>query len=920
MNGYKDEEQIKSKINEIEKRINDDLSLIPEYKLLTVYNKISKIIKNDDRKYLILRNKFIFIDKTLTGYINLQDFYNILNNNLPLEKDELKILLCDPVLRNKINPNLYQYKPFFDLIRRFKETDLLKMKQEYNQEQNPYIIKLKDEIKTKKANIKNLWEKIFTNGLKCRKDNFNLLFVELKPNYNFHKLEIEYIFNIICKIGEDNIEFETFRNIIKKESFEDIRVFYFKGLKEFRKKEKDKKEENENLLINYYPNVLETNNINAENVEENTKYLVIKEENIINKNETNNIKSNNNNEHFILGNTQINPDDNLQNLNNINNIPKKDVKSVLAKLEISESLVIKAKQKNIEDESINKTDNINEAQNKILYKKYYQKVYDIQGDISKKKFNKNNEDILNEPTVIIQKKEIDKKIELSNNKVNNLLTKHEEFKVLNLYSSLKNQFNLLNEEILQKIINEDAKKTKYLSLNDIISTLQRDLKINFVKEDLSLLLNTLQNRDNKNGLFSFEEFINSINNVSDEYTKKAEAIKNLALINFNTYLVELKQYIIEKNINIDEIFNAFSTDKINLTLNEFIFLLKSLNYNLDNFEYNYIFKIISRHSEKKLLSKKDLVFFINSVLISEDEFIKVGKIEKNLQDILKQFWYKFIPRYDIKKSKILVLNNYEQIFKQISNQKIKFGINNLADLFCSFYEVDLDGIIKKREFIKAMNILEINDSKHINDLLIFFEDSYDKNGFKLFYFLGLFASFEQDKKKLDEPPTNFKIYPKSPNIIFKNNYGFFTQLDLAKIKVLCLTICETILFIKRQRINDYLMKFDLFQKCFFTLEQLKAILIDDLNLKKYDLINIFLSYVLENEKQNDYYIIKIKKLVEVINQFFEDKNDNTKLDLKTTFNYTNEIFNKLLNSTIMDIRLNKKEKTNFYFSPNAGIY
>ena len=156
MNGYKDEEQIKSKINEIEKRINDDLSLIPEYKLLTVYNKISKIIKNDDRKYLILRNKFIFIDKTLTGYINLQDFYNILNNNLPLEKDELKILLCDPVLRNKINPNLYQYKPFFDLIRRFKETDLLKMKQEYNQEQNPYIIKLKDEIKTKKVNIKKL--------------------------------------------------------------------------------------------------------------------------------------------------------------------------------------------------------------------------------------------------------------------------------------------------------------------------------------------------------------------------------------------------------------------------------------------------------------------------------------------------------------------------------------------------------------------------------------------------------------------------------------------------------------------------------------------------------------------------------------------------------------------------------------------
>ena len=152
------EDEIQSKIALIEKQINDDLTLIPEYKLLTVYNKLSKIINKDDRKYLILRNKFIFIDKTLTGYINLKDFYDVLNNNLPLEPDELKLLLCDPALRNKINPNLYQYKPFFDLVRHFKENDLLKMKQEYNQEQNPYIIKLKNEIKEKKVDLNNLWK------------------------------------------------------------------------------------------------------------------------------------------------------------------------------------------------------------------------------------------------------------------------------------------------------------------------------------------------------------------------------------------------------------------------------------------------------------------------------------------------------------------------------------------------------------------------------------------------------------------------------------------------------------------------------------------------------------------------------------------------------------------------------------------
>ena len=92
MEANKDNE-IKSKITLIEKKINDDLSLIPEYKLLTVYSKLSKIINQDDRKYLILRNKFIFIDKTLTGYINLKDFYDVLNNNLPLEPDELKAMV-----------------------------------------------------------------------------------------------------------------------------------------------------------------------------------------------------------------------------------------------------------------------------------------------------------------------------------------------------------------------------------------------------------------------------------------------------------------------------------------------------------------------------------------------------------------------------------------------------------------------------------------------------------------------------------------------------------------------------------------------------------------------------------------------------------------------------------------------------------
>ena len=84
-------------------------------------------------------------------------------------------------------------------------------------------------------------------------------------------------------------------------------------------------------------------------------------------------------------------------------------------------------------------------------------------------------------------------------------------------------------------------------------------------------------------------------------------------------------------------------------------------------------------------------------------------------------------------------------------------------------------------------------------------------------------------------------------------------------------------------------------------------------------MEIFLSYILDNEKIDDRYIIKLKKLIEIINKFTENKIVDEKLNLQNTFNYTNEIFNKLMNSTIINIRLNKKEQPNYYFSINAGI-
>ena len=923
MKNNNDEEDIKSKIINADKQINDDLLLIPEYKLLTVYNKLSKIINQNDQIYLILRNKFLFIDKTLTGYINLKDFYDILTHNLPLEKDELKLILCDPALRNKINPKLYQYKPFFDLVRNFKEIDLLKMKQEYNIVQNPFIIKLKNELKSKKIDIKKLWDDSFKNGIQCTKENFNLLFVELKPDKYFHNLEIEYIFDIICKIGENNIKFEYFRDVMKKKTVPDIRVIYFKGLKELKEQEKENNEEKEKLLINYYPNVLEnTNNnpINIENTNENTKYLIIKGEEIINNSENLNEKNNidNKNEQFILGNSSVSVNDsNILKSSADFNTPKKKINTILDTLKISESLVIKA-QPNINESQQIKDFVIDKKENKsIQYKKYYPKVYNIKrNELSKEKLNEIEE--LKNSTIIERKNSISKKLKNSNNMVNEILNRHEEYIVLKLYSSLKHQFSLLNEDILINFSNTDANNIKLLSLDDFMSVLQNDLKINLSKSDLNLLLNSLDNQDSQNSIFSYEEFFHNVKNINERNEERIKAIYNLALINFNSYFIELKQFINDKKIEIVEIFKACSNDKINLNLNEFIFFIKSINYTLnDNSEYKFIFDTLSKHPDKKLLSLKDFICFIDSEIISEEKFINDGKIDNNFKENKNKFWYKFIPKYNIKKMKIKEIEKISRIFDKINMQKIKFGINNLADLFASIHEINLIGNIKKEEFINAMKVLEINDLHLINDLLIFFEDPFNKMEFKLLNFLGLFSSLEAKEINDEIPPCNLKVNKRDPNIIYRNNYGFFTSVDLAKIKAFCQTIIEKISYIKRQSINHYFLKFDFYRKGYFTLRQLKTILIDDLDFKKHDLIDLFLSYILDKEKRNDCYIINLNVLLDIINKFVDKESEQQ--NSYNTFNYTNEIFNILVNSTIMNIRLNKKENANYYFSPKAGI-
>ena len=947
----KEKEKIQAKIESVEKEINEDLALIPEYQLLQVYSKINKIVTEDENKFAILKNKFIFIDKTLTGYINLKDFYDILHNNLSLEKDELKILLCDPVLRNKINPNLYQYKPFLTRISDFHENDIIQMRQEYNIYQNKYIIELRNNIKVKNIDIKKLWENTFRDNTKCTKNNFYLLFNGINSSYSYHYLEIEYIFNLIKKKDEDFLSFEDFNNILGKSRGEDLRVVFFKKIKEER--EKEKKKEEEKLLINYYPNMMDNNannNINSDNEvgKEKTNYIILKEQQVINddsqgKNENkpgeqiNNLTSN---PQFILGESNNNLNQDI-NSNNTSNKQIKHDNQIVEGFEITESLINPIKSQDLSKNDTTKENINSNGQNKasetskdvgVKIKKYNQNIINVRSNLIKTNsaiikdklyFDELNKTSLNEIDNLIQKR-----FKNANENVNNILSQHEEYIILKLYSSLNNQLASLDSDtdILSNFKKKDTQNKNILPLNDFISVLQNDMKLKFNQNELAILLNTLENTDTDNSLFPYIEFIKNVKN-SHKNRDKIIQIERLALMNFNLYLVDFKKYIVyliaKTNINIENIFNAVSSDKKNLTLDEFESFCDCFRYKLSNIEeYQYIFDIISKDPSNKKVSKVDLYVFIHSENISEGKFIEDGKCQKNLGKNVNKNWYKLIPKYKLINNSLKENNMkyFEKFLLIINKQRIKFGIDELEDFFSNTCNVDVNGNVYKQDFIKAILILQITNQPIVSDLLFYLEDIYNNQKFQLANFIGIVNSYFSEETNNLRPPHNFKTYPHNPNILFKNNYGFFTSVDIKDIKTICSYIYEIIYYIKRLTMHNYFTNFDYYKKGYFNLRQLRIIIIDDLGIEQNELVDLFLSYVLENEKHNDLYIIKLNKLIEVIAENVGIKIDEEEANLNKTLFYNDDVTNKLLNSTIMNIRLNKKKGSTYNYSPNAGIY
>ena len=852
---------IADKIYEVKTKTNEIISLIPEYQLLVIYYKLNQKILHPENHFYIFQNKFFVKDMTLTGFITKNDLIDILDDTIVFSDKDLETILADEDICYKEDNNLYLYKNFLNKIVNFKEEDIFNYIKNYNLDFNEYLIKLRKIVKENKIDINHLWYNAYIGDSKCNLKNFWLLFKNddiLVKEFNL--LEIEYIFSLI---KEDNeiLELKEFLDVLKRKPDIDKKLYYEK---QFGKKLDNKMNMNVESNIN--------NNENKDLLQkENENNLQNSNENIFKNDESyNNADKSENeiNKNFFLDNIK-----NKLEENDKTNF-EENIKYIRPKVN---TIIIEEDSTFYESKNLTSRSITNFPEKEISYK-----ISNIR--------NNNKMDELNFAPDSQINNILTQRFEDSNKLVYKVLRQHEKYITLKLYSILYTKFYSMLGNLEIKFHKKDISRSKLLQFSDYLFLLTDYGEIDLSENELKFLLKKLDDSSDSSNLYNFELFLKNIFNFNFIENGDILNIEHQALIYFNLYLNDFQYFINLNKIDIKTIFYRFSNNKDYLLFSDFISFCYFISYILYLKEYKLLFDIISNNKDN--ITLKDLYECTDtSQFPTEFDFINKGKIRK-LQTKNYFDWTKSIMKYGetMKNSHLKIYNCFSGIFALFNEKKIKYGIYNYEDFFDASNLVSYNGDICKSDFKRITSLLLgiSGNTPILNDLIKVFENEKNITKFKLGYFLGIYEIFYPNQNELNimikSELTNSNI-----NYLDKNN---FTEIEMKKIKMICVFLCELI-HKRNQKVEKYFYSFDKKNKQVFTFDGLKFILFDNLEIDvSDDKINMFLFYILEENKDDGHYIIKINKLSKTILSFAgirseESKMKNRKIKESLRMNITN---------------------------------
>ena len=376
----------------------------------------------------------------------------------------------------------------------------------------------------------------------------------------------------------------------------------------------------------------------------------------------------------------------------------------------------------------------------------------------------------------------------------------------------------------------------------------------------------------------------------------------IILMIFNCF----RRYIKDYNINYKNEYSIACSNMLNINFEIFKKFLNKINFTLPHDEeIKYLYSNICDQNYQwdnvlndiiKPISQQNLFNCIDLNEMTEEEGIKKGKMIKdsstkgNLIKNLKKF------QDGPEENKNLYSNEYKQhefLFKNIKTNLKKFQINDIVDYFENSNEdITDEGEIDVESFKKLMRNIDISENLHFFKLLNDFTNKQKGPGskVKLAEFVWVYKLFDEPPKnnnvtnnlqnnnknnenKSEEISTSKKdkvkdsiIDDKNKKIVYKTKNREFTQEDINHVQELSQFVADIIIDEKQKSIENFIRPLDNENKGYITLEKVKSIFRNDLEIEidDNDSMNDFFDFIISDEKMNDEYIVNTNRLIQTL--------------------------------------------------------
>ncbi len=882
------------KINFVKNKMDEEIRNYPPFVMVNIYNQLKKKQTPLQLNTNHLYNSFVSKDPQNTGLVNRNDFFNIIREFYITKQKEEDIIVNE---LNNNNPNYVPYQTFCESVKNANENDIKLIQREFNMKNNPYIVNMRKYVHDNNININDNWGNVNQGKTNISNEEF-IHYLEngniIDNNNPLEIQEMNYIFEIISPNGNE-VSFKEFEKAMNEREY-DTTISYKNGsiggnilnqinedLSSLRSITNDQigsqklKQNNTSSLRNntnnqmgsQIPNQNNTNNQNQLNSQMNENTFNIQENSMKNVN----FEQDNN----ISYTQSINP-------NQFNSqIPSQNIQNQTQSINQSQ-----IPSQNIQ----NQTQNINQSQ---IPQYESEKFIQVR---SNNRYQEINSSDPNNQYFIVQKRII-----YENNKIMNILKKHQKYTLFTIYYQILNRLGNFGEELRKRFAKKDPSNKLLISKNDFYEVLI-GLNYQIETDDFNLVLNALNSKTQN--LYNYEEFLRNVFNIQQIDNGKTAEIYNECNLQFNDYIYDFRHYVKDNNINYK---NSYARQCSNVTvLNYEIFkkFINEIQYNLPHEEeLKYLFNSICGGNYRQQMTSSNLYLNQPKLFelfemedIKEEDFIKKGKVIKD--PTIKTDWKKNIKRFTEGEegTKELYKKNYKQLeklFYQINDNCIRYGIENLIDYFDnSNEEITQEGDIVKVSFINLMNNIGITSNLSFENLLNSF--SYNIKGpkkhlFRLAEFLSIYFCFIDDRRiKITnniepikkEPEINVSTKPKG-NYVYKNAHRQFTQDDIDHLSELCNFIADIIIDEKGMSITDFFNNADNYCKGFISMKKLKKIFRDDLeiDIDSDNSMDDFFDMIIADDKIEGEDIAKIKHIINVIKTY-------SGKDKPSTFNQTNK--------------------------------